>query len=108
MSLPKLVKVEQGWTYVGDSYQVDPEERIVKSFQKAFEAVQQRSCSLSGHNSITDACRLVGTGKVPTVLCGFGTETGHSDYEFVRVEQLERSCAVAMLTVLNYLTSTSL
>lgn len=106
ISIPKSIKIEQSWTYVGDSYKVDPEEKIVKSFQKAFETIQQRSCPLKGHSSITDTCRLVSTGKVPAVLCGFGTETGHADYEFVRTGQLERSCAVALLTVLNYLTGT--
>jgi len=107
ISLGKSVKIEHDWTYVGDSYEVAPEEKIVKSLCKAFETVHRQPCPVKGHSSVTDAFRLVEIGKVPTVLCGFGTETGHADYEFVKKEQLEQSCAVALLTVLNYLMDTS-
>lgn len=105
--LPKGIKIDSSWIYVGDSYQIPPTELIVESLVNAFQRVHGKSCPIRGHSSVTDVCRLVRKGNVPTVLCGFGTSTGHADYEYVRIEQLEPSCAVALLTVLNYLNAQS-
>ncbi|MGD9109758.1 MAG: M20/M25/M40 family metallo-hydrolase [Phycisphaerales bacterium] len=104
--LPNGVVIDNEWIYVGDSYQIQPTELIVQSLVNAFQRVHGQPCPIKGHSSVTDACRLVGNAKVPTILCGFGTGSGHADYEFVKTEQLERSCKVALLTVLNYLNAT--
>lgn len=103
LPLENKICVDRNWTYVGDSYEISETEPIVKSFTSAFESVHNKICPIAGHGSVTDACRLVRQAKIPAVLCGFGTETGHADYEFVTIEKLERCCAVALQTVLNYL-----
>ena len=59
----------------------------------AAEGTQQRHGCLS-------ACQFR---KNPGRSVGFGTDTGHADYEYVAYEQLVRSCGVALLTVLYYL-----
>ena len=102
-SLPEDVRIEDVWMFVGDSYEISPDESIVKSLCRSYEAVFGKELPIAGHSSVTDACRLVGRGKVPTVLWGFGTETGHSNNEYVKISQLGSSCKVAMLTVLDYL-----
>lgn len=106
-SLPsdKQIRIDRNWIYVGDSYKISEAESIVKSLISAFETVHNKTCPVRGHNSVTDANILDRRAKIPAVLCGFGTETGHADYEFVTVEKLERSCAVALQTVMNYLNS---
>ena len=103
ISIPQGVSIENEWMFVGDSYEISPEESIVKNLRRSYEFVFGKQLPIAGHSSVTDACRLVGRGNVPTVLWGFGTETGHSNNEFVKLSQLESSCKVAMLTILDYL-----
>jgi acetylornithine deacetylase/succinyl-diaminopimelate desuccinylase-like protein len=102
-SLPEEIQVKTEWFFVGDSYEISPNEQIVQSLCRSYEAVLGKQMPVGGHSSVTDACRLAGIANVPTVLWGFGTETGHSNHEYVKVNQLEASCKVAMLTVLDYL-----
>ena len=66
-----------------------------------------REVGVSGHNSINDTCRLVTQGRIPAVLCGFDTETGHADYEFVRLDRMETACRVGLAAALNYLNTFS-
>ena len=80
-------------------------EKIVKCLSQAYEVVQGNSLTIKGHSSVTDACRFVNNGHIPAVLCGFGTETGHADFEYVTTKQLVNSCQVALLTILYYLNS---
>ena len=103
LSLPPVISAECSWMLVGDSYALDGEEKIVQCLRQAFEDLHQKPLPLKGHSSVTDVCRLVNSGKIPAVLWGFGTDTGHADYEYVAYEQLVRSCRVALLTVLYYL-----
>jgi acetylornithine deacetylase/succinyl-diaminopimelate desuccinylase-like protein len=105
ISLDERILIDNNWIYVGDSYEVSQSELIVKSLINAFESVHNKSCPVRGHGSVTDVCRLVSRAKIPAVLCGFGTETGHADYEFVTMEKVKRSCEIALQTVMNYLNS---
>ncbi|MGA2914695.1 MAG: M20/M25/M40 family metallo-hydrolase [Sedimentisphaerales bacterium] len=102
-AIPKSVIVDKTWIYVGDSYQIETSEKIVQSLTKAYEAVYKKKCPIRGHSSVTDVSKIVRQGRIPAVLCGFGTETGHCDYEFVEIERIKRCCTVALRTVLNYL-----
>lgn len=103
VSLPDTITVEQNWQPVGDSYQIDAEEKIVKSFVNAFKTVHKKDCPVRGHSSVNDTCRLVHRGKIPAILCGFGTDTGHADYEFIEIAKIKKCCEVALRTVLNFL-----
>jgi acetylornithine deacetylase/succinyl-diaminopimelate desuccinylase-like protein len=103
VSIPEDVRIENEWMFVGDSYEISPDESIVKSLCRSYKAVFGKQLPVAGHNSVTDTCRLVGRGNVPTVLWGFGTETGHSNNEYVKISQLESSCKVAVSAVLDYL-----
>ena len=103
IKLPDRITLEHNWQLVGESYEISPDEKIVQSLLRAYQTVLNKNIPVKGHSSVTDVCRLVREGKIPAVLCGFGTETGHADKEFVTVEQMVVSSRVAMLTVLDYL-----
>jgi acetylornithine deacetylase/succinyl-diaminopimelate desuccinylase-like protein len=105
VSMPEDVRIEDAWMFVGDSYEISPDESIVKSLCRSYKGVFGKQLPVAGHSGVTDACRLVGRGNVPTVLWGFGTETGHSNNEYVKIGKLESSCKVAMSAVLDYLES---
>ncbi len=75
------------------------------SLRKAYEIVYGESMPIRGHSSVTDTCRLVRHGNIPAVLCGFGTSTGHADFEYVEISQMTRSAKMLLLTVLDYLNS---
>ncbi len=105
IKLPESIEMNHHWIYVGDSYQVDENERIVQALVQAHERVTGQPCSIRGHSSVTDICRMVRNGNIPAVLCGFGTETGHADYEYARFDKMESACKVALATVLGYLES---
>jgi acetylornithine deacetylase/succinyl-diaminopimelate desuccinylase-like protein len=98
------VTLETNWIFVGHSYQIDANEKIVKCLVDAHKTIRGKDCPIRGHSSVTDVNRLVRQAKIPAVLCGFGTDTGHCDYEFVEISHIKKCCEVAMQTVINFLT----
>lgn len=105
LDLSEKVHSECAWMLVGDSYETDAEERIVQCLRRSYERLYKKALPLKGHSSVTDTCRFVNHGQIPAVLWGFGTDTGHADFEFVTTDQLVSSCRVALLTVLDYLST---
>ncbi len=103
VDLPPGITLENDWIFVGDAYEIDPAGQIVQSMLRAWRDVADLELSVSGHGSINDTCRLVARGKVPAVPCGFDTQTGHADYEFVRLERMQRACRVALAATIDYL-----
>lgn len=103
LKISKSVTINQDWIYVGESYQIDANEKIVQSLLKAHKSAYNKECPVRGHSSVTDVCRLIRQGKIPAVLCGFGTDTGHCDYEFVEISHIKKCCEVALRTVMNFL-----
>lgn len=91
------------WNFVGDSYQIDPAEPLVRAMCSAYEALHNRPLPVRGHSSVTDTFRFVRKARIPAVLCGFGTETGHADLEFAERDRMLASCRLALLTVQNFL-----
>ena len=107
IELQQGVTLESEWNFVGDAYAVDPNEQIVQALLQAWRRVAGLELEVSGHSSINDTSRLVGQGHIPAVSCAFDTSTAHADYEFVHLDQVERSCRVALATTLDYLTAAS-
>ena len=105
--LPREIGVGTDWVFVGDSYEVSEGEPIVAAFSSACQSVGGSPPTIGGSMGITDAARLVGRGRVPTVTLAFGSERAHADYEYVELERLVEPCRIALLTVLNYLHATS-
>ncbi len=105
MPHPANITIENNWIFVGETYRMEPEEKVVRAMRSAHKTVTGRDMPLAGTSVITDANRLVSFGHIPTVLCGFDSEFAHADYEFVRMEKLLEPCKVALLTALNYLES---
>ena len=97
------VTAQATWQLVGESFEMDKNERVVKALQSAYATVYEESLPVRGIRSITDGARLVSWGNVPTVLWGFDGRTAHADFESVSVRQLEKSCRVGLLTLLTYL-----
>lgn len=104
LKITDSVKIETNWLFVGHSYQIDANEKIVKCLVDAHKTICGKDCPIRGHSSVTDVNRLVRQAKIPAVLCGFGTDTGHCDYEFVEISHIKKCCEVAMQTVINFLT----
>jgi succinyl-diaminopimelate desuccinylase len=97
------ITITGDWQLVGDSYEISQEEPIVRSLRKAYEKIHGLSMPVKGHSSVTDTCRLVRYGQIPAVLCGFGTDRGHADFEYVEIAQMSLSAKILLLTVLDYL-----
>lgn len=100
---PASINIDTKWIFVGHSYQIDGNEKIVQCLVKAHKQVRNADCPIRGHSSVTDVSRLVRQGKIPAILCGFGTDTGHCDYEFVEISHIKKCCEVAMQTIINFL-----
>ena len=97
------ISVEDSWIFVGESFSIDPTERIVRALQDAYHEVTGRDLRIGGGSSILDVNRIVPFAKVPAVSVSLDGDTGHADYEFVRLARMEAGCRVALQTVLNYL-----
>ena len=100
---PENVSIEENWTFVGESFEVDPQEPIVQAYKNAFCRRYGRELPDGGTSGVADTSRLVPTGKVPTIQISFDGKTAHADYEFVRLSRLEEKCRLALSTVLHYL-----
>jgi acetylornithine deacetylase/succinyl-diaminopimelate desuccinylase-like protein len=100
---PPEVSVREEWTFVGESFAVDPGQPIVRALQGAYRVLRGRPLELAGVSSVLDTSRLVPLGHVPTVPIDCHGETGHADREVVRLELLEAGCRLALLTALGYL-----
>ncbi len=104
VAMPEGITVSSDWLFVGESYEVDEKDAIVKAQQKAFEQVLGKTAPYAGISAVTDANRLAPIAGVPALLCGFDNEFAHADFEYVRLDRLEASCRIMLLTTLNYLT----
>jgi acetylornithine deacetylase/succinyl-diaminopimelate desuccinylase-like protein len=91
------------WTFVGESYAVDPQEPIVRAFREAARELRGAEPALAGVSSVLDTSRLVPLGRVPAVPIDCDGATGHADSEFVRMPSVRDACALALATVLRYL-----
>jgi len=98
------VSIGVDWNFVGESYEVSPDEKIVIAQTAACRKILGSS-RLSGTMVVTDAARLARLGRVPTVVCAFDNETAHADQEYVRLPRILESCQVALLTVMNFFES---
>ena len=87
----------------GEAYQVDTREPVIQSQIRSYKTVTGKDLEVGGTSVVTDACRLVNLGDVPTAVWGFDTETAHSDHEFVRIDRVCEACRIVLLTVLDYL-----
>ena len=101
--IPMVINAATDWHFVGEAYEVDLEEDIVRALRSAQSTVTGRDMPLAGTAVITDVNPLVVVGCVPSVPCPFDVEFVHVDHEFVRIGNLLRWCKVGLLTVLNYL-----
>ena len=99
------VAVQCDLRLTGDAFEVNPDESIVRALRLAWQKATGNAMPLAGTSVVTDANRLVGLGKIPTVLIGFDNEFAHADRESVRLERLVTPCRAALLTVLNFLES---
>jgi acetylornithine deacetylase/succinyl-diaminopimelate desuccinylase-like protein len=99
----KTIEIEDSWIFVGEAFSFDAEEPIVHALRDAYSTVTGGTMELAGSSAILDVNRLVPFGKIPAVSISLDGERAHADYEFVRLERMERNCRVALQTVVNYL-----
>ncbi len=104
-ALPKSISVEISWKLSGQSYQVDPEEQIIKSQISSYRNIMGKELETGGTPVITDACRIVRIGKVPTAVLGFGGKMAHADFEFVHLDHVVQACKWLVCLILDYLQS---
>jgi acetylornithine deacetylase/succinyl-diaminopimelate desuccinylase-like protein len=104
--VPDGIKAGIEWTFVGESFAVDPKERIVAALRDAGLSLRGTELPFAGVSSVLDTSRLVPLGHVPTVPIDCDGSTGHADAEFVRMPVVKAGCALALQTALNYLGGT--
>ena len=103
ITVPQGSEVESEWTFVGESFSVDPKEAIVQALRSAYRKLKGRDLKLAGVSAILDTSRLVPAGNIPTVPIDFGGDTAHADYEYVALDTVVAGCRLALLTALRYL-----
>jgi len=101
------VEIDIDWNFVGEAYEVDQDDPVVRHLQGAYEKVTGKPMEIAGIKAVADGARLVPWGKVPTVLCFFDNRCAHADREVVIVQNLVEPCKVVLLTLLNYLEETA-
>ncbi|MBN2552132.1 MAG: M20 family metallopeptidase [Spirochaetales bacterium] len=100
---PENITIEDSWIFVGEAFSIDPEETIVRALRKAYRSVSGMPLELAGSSSILDVNRLVPFAGIPAVSVSLDGERAHADYEYVRLDRMERGCRVALQTALDYL-----
>lgn len=107
VDIPTGISVEQDWTFVGESFSLDPDERIVRALRCAYEELNGRSMKLAGVSGVLDTNRLVPIGHIPTVSLDCHGETAHGDREVVQISSMVAGCRLAVATAAHYLASAS-
>jgi acetylornithine deacetylase/succinyl-diaminopimelate desuccinylase-like protein len=97
------VSAEIEFQPVGEAYRMNPDTAVVKALLSAWREVHGRPPGLGHLSAVTDANRLVSIGSVPTVLLESDNRCAHANREIVQIENLVRSCRVALLTALYFL-----
>lgn len=100
------VSIELSWNFIGHSYEIDPETPIVRSLQRAYEAVEGASLPVSGYPSVCDVQRLVVEAGIPAVHFGPALDpvhAWHTNDEYVELDKLKTATEIQFLTVLDYL-----
>jgi acetylornithine deacetylase/succinyl-diaminopimelate desuccinylase-like protein len=102
-ALPAGITATVAWTFVGESFALDPGERIVKALQAAFRDLRGVAPRPAGVAAVLDTSRLVPFGRVPAVPIDCDGATGHADDELVRLPVVAEACRLARETVRRYL-----
>jgi len=97
------IAVEISWNFVGEAYEIDPQEPIVRHYRAAHQQLTGEPMELAGMKAVADGARLVPWGKVPTMLCAYDNRYAHADREIVTLENLLHPCRMTLLTALDYL-----
>lgn len=97
------ISIEDKWTFVGESFEVDPKEDIVKALSYSYQTLKGENIPITGFSGILDTSRIVPFGKIPAIPIGYGLEEAHADYEYVMISRLKEFCKLSLLTVLTYL-----
>ena len=100
---PQGVAIEHDWIFVGESYEISPDEPIVGSLVSSFRSLTDQELEIDGIALVTDACRLVKYASVPTIIWGLDTKTAHADYEYVEIDKMHKNCQIVLGAVLDYL-----
>ena len=102
---PAGVSIESDWNFVGEAYQINVHEPVVQALISACKEITGKDPAVDGISLVTDANDLVRRGGVPSVLCGFGGEGAHGDYECVAIADMEVASRIVISSVLTYLNS---
>jgi acetylornithine deacetylase/succinyl-diaminopimelate desuccinylase-like protein len=101
--LPPGISIENTWFFVGEAFSIEPDEPIVRALQSAYRSIAGVDASIAGSSTILDVNRLVPFARIPAVGIGLGTGRAHADYEFTRLDAVERGCRIALDAVVNFL-----
>jgi len=105
VDMPKGISVEEKWTFVGEAFSLDPDERIVRALRCAYQELNGRPMKLAGVSGVFDTNRLVPIGHVPAVPLDCHGASAHGDREVVRIPLMEAGCRLAVATAAHYLAS---
>ena len=97
------VVAKESWQLVGEAYEIDGEEPIVRAVRQAFRRMTGRDMELSGTSLIIDTSKLVPYGGIPAVPIGLAGVGAHADYEYVDVQELAEGCRMVLAALLTFL-----
>jgi acetylornithine deacetylase/succinyl-diaminopimelate desuccinylase-like protein len=100
---PDKLKIATCCNFVGESYEISPNEPVVGALQRGYRSVMGDGLPIDGTALVTDACRLVNDGSVPTILWGFGSFGAHADYEYVELDRMYQACRICLAALLEYI-----
>ena len=103
LSLPVGIEAMVDWIPVGESYEIDPDECVIRALRSSFRELHGGEPPLGGMSSVCDTSRLVPLGGVPTAVWGVDGATAHADFEYVKLDRLVPACRMHLLTTLEYL-----
>jgi acetylornithine deacetylase/succinyl-diaminopimelate desuccinylase-like protein len=85
-----------------EPYELNPNEKIVRSLNKAHKTVAGKELPLGGVKFVGEAGLFINQAGVPTVYHGVDGRTIHSDEELVEVDVIVRLVKVYVHTVFNF------
>jgi succinyl-diaminopimelate desuccinylase len=100
---PAGISARAELTLVGEAFQVDPDEAIVRAYSRAYTNLFGRKPQPAGVISVLDTSRIVPCGQIPAIPIGYDLSTAHSNKEYITIDCLTQSTMLAAAAAEEYL-----
>ena len=96
------ITLELDFSPIRESFRISPAEPLVGIVRQAFADLSGRELPLVGISAVADGAILIREAKIPSVYHGPWSDRGHSDLEYIALDELVRATRMYILSALRF------